>query len=374
MSCLPLTSKRLRQLAFVMGGLCVEALLFGAASLFTFPCGAQELASGSGKVDARGSVYTDDDETTIITSYVGTELGLPGGARFGAHGLVDIISTASVDVVAAATSSFEEVRVEFGARAGMVVSEGVDLGLAFVRSAENDWTSYSPQLTSSFELFEKNTTLSFGYGFSYNQVGRSGDPNFEQRLDAHTTQLGVTQLLDKKTLLGAAYTLSFAKGWQSSPYRYVRIAAGPSVLERHPETRLRHAGTLNALRHLRKGLALDGSYRFYGDDWGVMSHTATAALRMDFSRHFDARLRVRGYYQSAAEFWQESYTQTMRYMSLDRELGTFWDVGGGAKIGWHNSMWEINVKADAIYYRVIDFSLLDSRLALVTDLGVGLKW
>ncbi len=334
---------------------------------------AQDLEAGGGALRAKGSLYVDDDHTTIGTTLVDGQVGLPGRARVGAHVLADVISSASVDVVSTATERFDEVRLEAGGRAGIAL-EDVDLSVAFVHSAENDWQSYAPSATFAVEQLQKNLRLSAGYGFGYNEVGRADDPNFSSEMLTHSGQVSAVQIIDKKSLLGISYSLQHASGWLSSPYRFVMSGAGRGSLEVHPSTRLRHALTAHGLRYLARGVGLEASYRFYADDWGVLSHTLSAGLRLDFLEHFDLRLRGRGYYQTAATFWRESYDKPLRYMSADRELSTFWDAGGGVKIGFRYGGLEIDAKAEGLYYRFLDFSLLQSRAALVADLGVGYRW
>ena len=79
--------------------------LMCASLLVTSVASAQELA----KVDERAAVYQDSDHTTIVTNNVAAR-GTPG-KHFGvdARYLVDVISSASVDVISAARS--EERRV-----------------------------------------------------------------------------------------------------------------------------------------------------------------------------------------------------------------------------------------------------------------------
>src|SRR5687768_1536481 len=134
-------------------GLGLAVLLLGA------PLRAEGPDPGDGSVLAKGSLYADDDDTTVWTALADAEVGLPADMRIGAHGLVDVISTASVDVVSAATDRFDEVRIELGGRAGMEITPEVDLGVGFVHSQENDWESFAPSTTLGVDLFQRNTSL-----------------------------------------------------------------------------------------------------------------------------------------------------------------------------------------------------------------------
>ncbi len=351
------------------------ALSFGVNSAQAQADKARTRDAGQGSVNARASVYADDDDTTVWTALVDGEVALPGEARLGAHALVDVISAASVDVVSAATERFDETRIELGGRAGMFVTPEVELGLAFSHSQENDWESFSPSGNLTAELFKRNTTLRAGYGFTHNRVGRAQDITFEEQLAAHTAEAAITQVIDRRSLLSLAYTFQASVGFQSSPYRFVTALGGAfSTPERHPDQRFRHAGILTGLRYLADGVGLEASYRFYGDDWGVLSHTTQAGLRFNFADFVDLRIRGRFYYQVAADFWREQYDEQLAYMSLDRELSTFWDAGGGLKLGFRGDNWRADAKIDGLYYRFIDFSRLAGRVAMVADVGAGVKW
>jgi hypothetical protein len=351
------------------------ALLAIALGLLSSAAEAQPREAGEGEVAAKGSLYADDDATTVVTALADAEVGLPARARIGAHALVDVISTASVDVVSAATPSFDEVRIELGARTGMYVTPDVNLGASFVHSQENDWQSFTPAGSLAVDLLKKNVNLDVGYGFSHNRVGRAQDPNFLEQLQTHSAELGVSQVIDRRSLLALRYTFVASLGYQSSPYRYVTTRDGMfSTIETHPDQRLRHALTTSGLRYLTRGIGVEASYRFYGDDWGVLSHTTSAGFRFEPLESLQIRVRGRFYYQVASDFWRESYQDALSYMSLDRELSTFWDTGGGVKVGWHSEHWRVDAKIDGLYYRFLDFARLDGRVALVTDIGAGVQW
>lgn len=329
---------------------------------------------GHASVVSKVGAYADDDETTVLTTLVDGEVVLPAHATVGAHALVDVVSTASVDVVAAATRVWHETRYEGGARAGLGLG-AADLGLGAVVSAENDWSSLGVRATLGLDLAQKNARLEGSWSTTANAVGRAADPAFEESLRVHSLQLGATQLLDARTLVGASYTLGVLDGYQSSPYRFVTTSdARFSVLERHPDGRIRHALTLRALRALGRHASAEVAYRLYGDDWGVLSHTLTATLRLELGRAWELRLRARAYSQGAAAFFRGWYAQPARYMTADRELSTFWDVGGGPKVAWRSGAFTLDAKVDATTYRFLDFARLGGRVAIVADLGAAVQW
>ena len=333
-----------------------------------------EQAPGKGDVKGTFAVYADDDATSVVTSVVDATVRLPIPITINAHALVDAVSSASVDVVSAATKRFTENRIEEGAAVRAGVGRATEASVGYTHSAEADWQSHALEVGVSRDLASKNARLSLGYGFTHNRVGRAKDPSFEAMLDVHGAQVGLAQVLDRRMLLTLAYTLSRASGYQGSPYRYVMTAGVLAAPETPPEERTRHAITARMLRMLGRATTLDASYRFYVDDWGMTSHTLELAVSRMITDEITVRVRARGYRQGRADFYRERYDEPMRYMTVDRELSTFWDVMGGVKLGYAGDSFDLDVKVDGILYKFADYQRLAGRVALVTSLGVTWRW
>jgi hypothetical protein len=331
---------------------------------------AQESERELVEAAAQVLVYSDDDATTVTTAIVDVDATLPANVTLGAHALVDAVSSASVDVVSAATERWQENRVEVGGRGAVSLSQ-VDLSVGYTHSQENDWLSHAVALGASRELFQRNTRLSIGYGLTLNTVGRAMDPNFERSIDSHSAEVGVSQLLDPKTRLGGAYTLQYLKGFLSSPYRYVVAADGTRVPERHPDRRIRHALSGYVVRSLHRYLSGRIGYRFYADDWGVFSHTGSLRLAAEPLPWMVVGVEGRGYVQNRADFFLGQYQTSHRYMSFDRELANFWDAGASTDIAATWGPVTATAKVGFIYYRFKNFPALEKRTALVA--GGGLK-
>lgn len=328
---------------------------------------------GDGTATGTVSVYADDDDTTVVTSMVDGSLRLPVPVMISAHALVDAVSSASVDIVSAATGRYSENRVELGATATGRAAD-TDATVSYTTSGENDWRSRSVEVDVARDLARKNTTLALGYGYTHNRVGRAEDPTFARELVVHGGQLALTQVLGPRTLASIAYTVQRSTGYHASPYRYVSDAMGGTRPETDPDERLRHAITVRVLRAVGAATSIDASYRLYVDDWGITSHTATASIAHELGDTLDLRVRARAYYQGRAEFYRETYDMPLAYMTADRELSTFWDAGGGIRLAWHGDHLEIAAKADATYYRFLDFARLAGRVAVVTGGGITWQW
>lgn len=330
--------------------------------------------AGKGDVTSGVGVYADSDKTTVVTSTVEGSVKLPQPVVVHAHALVDAVSSASVDVISAATARFTENRVELGTNAQVALSPATEGTIGYTHSGENDWQSHAVELGLSRDLASKNAKLTIGYGFTRNAVGRAHDPTFDKRLDVQGAQIGLSQIIDKRTLVSLAYTLSYASGYQGSPYRFITTMDGFSSPESPPEQRTRHALTARVMHVFGDANVVDAQYRVYVDDWGILSHTAELAYTRELSRAWSLRLRARGYHQNHASFYEETYEMPMRYMTVDRELSTFWDAMGGGKLGYTGDSWDLEAKVDAIVYRFEDYARLRGRVAIVSGLGATWRW
>ncbi len=334
---------------------------------------AQDTQEEASELVSRLLVYSDDDATTVTSTLLDAQLQLPDEVTLGAHALLDAVSSASVDVVSAATKGWQEERVELGLRAGYEIAQQ-EVSLALIRSEENDWRSHAMNIGTARELFERNTRVSLNYGYTSNQVGRAKDPVFLKSLRVHGAELGVTQLVDRRTRVGLSYTLQLLHGFQASPYRYVSASDGSTMAEVHPDRRQRHALSGFAQRAMSSTSALRVAYRLYRDDWGILSHTTSLGLVVQLADRFVAELEARFYQQNRADFYRRIYPTSYRYMSSDRELSTFWDVAGQARVSAELGPATFDLKLGAQHYRFRNFDPLSTRRALLVGAGARLQW
>jgi hypothetical protein len=330
-------------------------------------------------VSLRSGVYQDTDRTTIETTTVAARANPTASLGVEARYLVDIISSASVDVISAATSGFNEIRHE--AEGGLTLHDDVaTVSASYIYSVENDWESHTVNGNISRDFADHAVTLGIGGTGQTNAVGRSGDRNFHRTLDALGGTAFFTVATSPRDLVSLTYSLASLDGYQASPYRYVgvRAATGPPLgaPETDPQTRLRHAVTLRWNRHVGEDSALRMHMRGYGDDWGVLSGTAGAELRIGLG-NWEVGLNVRGYAQTGADFYRATYSQPLRYMTADRELSPFVDAFGGGTLGWrraHAGALEelrFELKAEGFGFWFLDFPRLPERAGVVGELAVG---
>jgi hypothetical protein len=201
-------------------------------------------------------------------------------------------------------------------------------------SKEKDYTSNTPIIALKKDLFEKNTTLTFSYSRNMDQIyGR-----FMDNLQTRTTDnyfFGITQLLSPVTFAQLGYSGSRASGYMAEGTRLVPISpttaaqctdkvAGSCEEEIFPNTRSRNAAIVGLNHYFDSGLmdrsAVKLSYRYYKDDWDIVSHTEDVEYDKYLTDEDLIGLNLRYYRQTGAFFVKDIYTANDLYRSSSQQL------------------------------------------------------
>ena len=323
----------------------------------------------------RVAVYQDDDATTVVTTAVQAlvPLGEVGAVRAG--WLADVVTSASVDVVTAATRPVHERRDEL--RAGLDVGGGdARMSADWAHSTETDYQSNRLSLDGGVDLSGHATTVGARASVLFAAVGRAGDDAFDESLRVWGAGLGLTQVVDARTVVSVGASLELASGYQSSPYRFVFVADGAALPETHPRRRGRASVTFRLRRSLSPTVTAAVDERLYRDDWGLSASSTTARLVLAMSEHLDLELRNRFHVQSSAAFWQRHYEQRRRHMSADRELSALLDDFAGPALVYEArgvgpfDRVRLDAGAEAFVYRFLDSDRIGSRFGLQVTAGV----
>lgn len=321
----------------------------------------------------RESGYVDNDHTAISTSAIAVRGKPTEELVVSAHYLADAVSSASVDVVSAATKRWSELRSE--AQGGLAyVGDATTLSLDYIYSHENDWDSHTVGIGASRDFFHHNLTLGAGASYVDNRVGRANDESFHERLRTGALSLRAVWVWTQNDIAQAEYDLGRADGYQASPYRYAYVADPSGVPlgfpEMVPDARTRHSLTLRWNHHVLADAALRSHVRGYVDDWGLASITAGSEFVVGVEP-FELAANVRVYAQQHAAFYQDVYDMPRMYMTADRELSTFQDVFAGVRARWQNgNALSIDASLTGFAFRFPEFARLPSRLGLIAALGL----
>ncbi len=261
---------------------------------------------------------------------------------------LDMISSASIDVVTQA-SPYKERRVQ--QNFGVDYLHGNTLYSAgYISSIEPDYNSKTAFFNVSQSMFGDLTTVNFGYTQGWDVVGKVDKgvvQPFRADADRKNYTVGLSQVLTRNTLLGLNFETDTSEGYLHSPYRSVRfidplVARGYSYEpEKYPNTRTTNAASVQIKYYLPIHAALDGSYRFFSDTWGIVANTVEGGYTQSAFNDWTFSGSVRYYWQGHATFYSDlfPYENSQNFMARDRELAQFHSITGelGAAYEFHPS-------------------------------------
>jgi hypothetical protein len=298
---------------------------------------------------AHAAVLPDDRADVLYHRYDGGGVTIDGPSllvrkKFAekysvtANYYVDMVSSASIDVVTTASPYTEErTQVSLGAD---VLNGRTQYTVAFSNSDETDYTANTAAFDVSQDLFGDLTTLSFGYSRGWDEVRKRDDPEFSEPVDRSTWRIGLSQILTPKLMVGMNWELVSDEGFLNNPYRSVRYLDPGSVLgyayqpEVYPNTRVSNALAVSARYFLPYRAALAGHYRWFTDTWGIDASTVTLGYTHPWGERWIFELTYRWYTQGAADFYSDLFpnANAQNFLARDKELSTFTSnmVGLGA--------------------------------------------
>lgn len=267
-------------------------------------------AYADGEISMRGGYYKEE-ATRVVQPMIDARLDVGEAGELRPHALVDAITSASAASGAVPGVAFTENRYEVGATYLHAVGN-LRLGGSLRFSDEPDYTSTFAGVRGAIDLADRNTTLGVALFLGRDTItngNNQGGPTslITEELDTTTTSFSIAQVLSPQLVATATYDLTFLDGFQANMYRTV-VAGGNVERERVPKTRLRHAifasvrGFIPATR-----TTVAPGYRYYRDDWGVISHTPELRVVQQVIPGIDMQGRYRYYRQTAADFFKEIY-------------------------------------------------------------------
>jgi hypothetical protein len=271
------------------------------AEYFTEPSKAQGLHVFHPQLDVSVDAHRS------ISFNFGYEADVVTGATPRVYGSMDAISSAT---------QFSDTRHAF--HGGVEVRIGpTALDAGYTYAFENDYRSHAIDASARVDLWGKNTTFKLGYSHNFDSVcdvDNSGASPIERKslgtskgcfagtmglidaplaIDSYAASW--TQVLTPILVSDLSVSFQVLDGFQSNPYRRVRLFGTFEAQESEPFLRQRvalQARMRVALKRAHAALGLLG--RYYWDTWGVQSGTAEVAWEQWV--HPQLLLRVRGRY------------------------------------------------------------------------------
>jgi hypothetical protein len=271
---------------------------------------------------------------------------------------VDMVSSASIDVVTTA-SPYEEERTQLSLGTDMLNGK-TQYSVNFTNSDESDYTANTASLDISQDLFGDLTNLSFGFARSWDEVRKNGDGEFSESIDRSTYRLGLSQIVTSRLMTGMNFEVITDEGFLNNPYRSVRYVDPDSAAgfafqpEVYPNTRTSSAVALNARYFLPYRAAVHGEYRFFTDTWGIDANTVQLGYTHPWGKQWIFELTYRWYDQSAADFYADLFPRrdAQNFLARDKELSTFTShmVGVGATYELPPLAWDFIKRSSVSFF------------------------
>ncbi|MDZ7645074.1 MAG: porin [Woeseiaceae bacterium] len=260
-----------------------------------------------------------DGPSVLVRKQVAKSLSVVGNYY------VDMVSSASIDVVTTA-SPYTEERKQWSLGADYLRGN-TTMSLGYTSSEESDFDAETWSLSVSQDMFGDLTTLSLSYALGDDVVGRSDDETFARDNTRQHYGIGVTQILTRNLITTLNVETITDEGFLNNPYRSVRYADSGSATgysfepELYPATRTSNAVGLRARYFLPYRAALQGEYRFFTDTWNIDSHTAAIAYVHPLGP-WTLRLKYRWHDQTGAEFFNDLFprAEATNFRARDKEL------------------------------------------------------
>jgi hypothetical protein len=263
-----------------------------------------------------------DGPSILVRKKVGKSISFVGNYY------VDMVSSASIDVITTA-SPYTEEREQMSL--GMDYLRGnTTMSVSVTNSEESDFTAKSYSFSVSQDMFGDLTTLTLAYSLGDDEVRRSDDDTFIREADRQFYSIGLTQIITRNLIMGLNIETITDEGFLNNPYRSVRYADQTNPIgysyepELYPNTRTSTAVGIRARYYLPYRAAIQGEYRFFTDTWGILSHTGAISYTHPIGP-FTVTGKYRFYTQDQADFYSDLFprSEATNFRARDKELSQF---------------------------------------------------
>ena len=287
--------------------------------------------------------------------------------------------------------TFKDTRVALSSTWSAPINRDWAYSAGVYGSTEYDYFSFGVNGGLTHYMNNKNTELNLGLSLEQDEIEPVGgapkplaemphrsSPSYEADRaaakdgnDSKTVLdllVGVTQVINKNTIMQFNYGLGMADGYLNDPYKMLSViddAAGANyggnvtdangnniyLYEARPDSRMKHSLYWQTKHALESGDIIDLSYRFMLDDWGINSSTLEASYQWRFTDSY-IEPYFRYYMQSEADFYKRFVTAseynngspTLTEASSDYRLAEMTAYTLGAKYGFRLGEGEANVR------------------------------
>jgi len=271
--------------------------------------------------------------------------------------------------------TFKDTRVALSAQYNQQLSRLWQYSGGGNLSKEYDYLSLAINSALARDFNNRNTTASLGFSYAFDiyepeggiplakasvsdAINRGGSDDSKQTLDVLA---GITQVINRQTLMQFNYAHSKVSGYQTDPFKIVSIIdnngwAQDYIYESRPDDRTKQS-LFWRTKYMRQpsNQVLDVSYRYFWDDWGMTAHNIDTRWRFQLQdRHF-IEPHLRYYNQQAVDFYRVYLNDgevRAQHVTADYRLGEMQTYTFGLKYGFPIADNEFSIRLEYYLTRV----------------------
>ncbi len=343
--------------------------------------GSSSAAADRWTWDASYTHYSESERITVSEPQIGLRRDLDGERTLSVLATVDTISGATPlgtlpatantvtntltspsgrainpDIGRVPTSDMSDTRLSLSTTYERPVGAASRHRMVGTVSKERDFLSLGTSFTVNRDFNQKNTTLSFGLSPEFDIVSPKGGLPLSYAREKTAGEfngsrdmkyivgglLGITQVINKRTLMQWNYSPTYENGYLNDPYKLISLTntgGDPlyAVHEQRPGSRLQHSFYWLTRYAMRERDVFGLGLRYLADNWGVRSQTIDFTYRWQSTDKRFWEPHVRYYHQTAADFFRAGIVDTQGlpdYASADYRLNDIDGVTFGLRFGY----------------------------------------
>jgi len=166
-------------------------------------------------------------------------------------------------------------------------------------------------------------TVTLSSGSTYVSSGETSIPSSPR--NTYTASFSFNQIINKRLQGALLFDLVAQNGYLGLPFHRVYFKDGVDSVENLPSSRFKLPVGMRLNYFLGDRVVLRSYYRFYIDDWGIRSHTASLEVPVKITPFFSVSPFYRYYTQTASKYFApyESHTESQTYYTSNYALAAF---------------------------------------------------
>ncbi|MAT94038.1 MAG: hypothetical protein CME59_15730 [Halioglobus sp.] len=238
-------------------------------------------------------------------------------------------------------ASIEDTRTEVSVNTRYYYDRG-NAGLSYTNSDEDDYQSDAVSLDGAFNSADGMRTYAAAISASWDDIeptqGAVPTNTLQDDKDIRSAWIGVSQIVSKRAIVRFGLSYTYRDGFLTDPYKN---------RDSRPDERKEWTASAG-YRHFfqQQDAALHVDYRYFDDDWDVVSHTLDLSWHQNVNDQLQLIPFLRYYSQDEAEFFDVVADTSQRYYADDYRLSAFGAFTYGLRLRRELGNWSLNLAGE----------------------------